>query len=65
MSFAEQARDVWWILVLLGAGCLIAEWLLYGRKHGLPQTSAGPGLPAGDLFPAEAAAQPAEQRRAS
>jgi hypothetical protein len=32
-----MSRDVWQLLALIGAGCLIAEWLLYGkaapRKH--------------------------------
>jgi hypothetical protein len=27
------ARDIWYWLALAGAGCLLAEWLIYGRHR--------------------------------
>jgi hypothetical protein len=52
------ARDVWPILALLGALCLIAEWILYGRfRRSLRRVHQGP-----DLFRRKTAAQ-GEARR--
>jgi hypothetical protein len=40
---AAAARDVWPILAVLGALCLILEWILYGRfRRGVSRSTAGP-----------------------
>jgi hypothetical protein len=36
------SRDVWQLLAILGAACLVAEWLLYGKAAARKLTSASP-----------------------
>jgi hypothetical protein len=36
------SRDVWQLLALLGAGCLIAEWLLYGKAAARKLSKSAP-----------------------
>jgi hypothetical protein len=39
---AVLSRDVWQMLALLGAACLIAEWLLFGKASTRKRTTASP-----------------------
>ena len=34
------SRDIWQLLALIGVGCLIAEWLLYGKSAARKRTTA-------------------------
>jgi hypothetical protein len=42
-GFRATAIDLWKWLALLGAGCLLAEWLLYGRQRATRFRKRGPG----------------------
>jgi hypothetical protein len=49
--FAQAvSRDLWHILAILGAACLLAEWLIFGRRRETSVQSGGRTAPPGPGF---------------